>query len=70
MKSNTSLITDEILKIISKDRIRTNLLRNSEQRALSYLVQRIPSWVFPDLLTFIGFLGSLTVLLSLFWRHT
>jgi len=64
MKPNTSLVTQEILKIISKDRIRTNLLRKSEQRALSYLVQRIPSWVFPDLLTFIGFLGSLTVLLS------
>lgn len=64
MKTNTSLMAQEILKIISKDRIRTNLLRNSEQRALSYLVQRIPSWVFPDLLTFIGFLGSLTVLLS------
>ncbi len=64
MKPNSSLVTQEILKILSKDRIRTNLLRKSEQRALSYLVQRIPSWVFPDLLTFIGFLGSLTVLLS------
>jgi len=64
MKSNTSLVAQEILKIISKDRIRTNLLRNSEQKALSFLVQRIPSWVFPDLLTLVGFLGSLTVLLS------
>lgn len=66
MKPNTSLVTQDILKKISKDRIRTNLLRNSEQKALSILVQRIPSWVFPDLLTFIGFLGSLTVLLSFF----
>jgi hypothetical protein len=64
MKTNTSLVTQEILKIITKDRIRTNLLRNSEQKALSILVQRIPSWVVPDMLTFIGFLGSLTVLLS------
>jgi len=64
MKPNNSLANQDILKIISKDRIRTNLLRNSEQKALSILVQRIPSWVFPDLLTFIGFLGSLTVLLS------
>ena len=64
MKPNTSLVAQEILKIISKDRIRTNLLRNSEQKALVSLVQHIPSWVSPDLLTFVGFLGSLTVLLS------
>lgn len=64
MKPNTSQVAQEILKIISKDRIRTNLLRNSEQKALASLVQRVPSWVFPDLLTFVGFLGSLTVLLS------
>lgn len=64
MKPNNSQANQDILKIISKDRIRTNLLRNSEQKALSILVQRIPSWVFPDLLTFIGFLGSLTVLIS------
>ena len=64
MKPNTSLVAQEILKIISKDRIRTNLLRNSEQKALVSLVQRIPSWVSPDLLTFVRFLGSLIVLLS------
>jgi len=64
MKTNTSLAAQETLKMLFKDRIRTNLLRNSEHKALSFLVQRLPSWVFPDLLTFIGFLGSLTVLLS------
>lgn len=53
---------NEILRIISKDRVRTNLLKNSEQQALVYLVQRIPSWMTSDMLTFIGFIGSLTVL--------
>ncbi len=64
MKSNSSQVAQEILKIISKDRIRTNLLRKSEQKALGILVQRIPSWIHPDHLTLIGFFGSLTVLLS------
>lgn len=64
MKNILSQEAIEILKNISKDRLRTNLLRTGEQKALVILVQRIPSWIQSDMLTFIGFLGSLITLLS------
>lgn len=64
MKSVLSQEVKEILATIFKDRIRTNLLRNLEQKTLISLVQIVPSWIKPDMLTFIGFLGSLTILSS------
>jgi phosphatidylglycerophosphate synthase len=64
MKSFLSQEALEILKTITKDRSRTNLLKKYEQDALVFFVQRIPSWIKSDMLTFIGFMGSLTVLLS------
>jgi phosphatidylglycerophosphate synthase len=64
MKSVLSQEAKEILATIFKDRIRTNLLRNLEQKTLISLVQIVPSWIKPDMLTFIGFLGSLTILSS------
>jgi hypothetical protein len=64
MKSVLPQEAQEILAIISRDRTRTNLLRNPEQRTLAFLVQRIPAWIQSDMLTFIGFLGSLIILLS------
>lgn len=64
MKSVLSQEAKEILATIFKDRIRTNLLRNLEQKTLISLVQIVPSWIKPDMLTFIGFLGSLTTLSS------
>jgi hypothetical protein len=64
MKSLLSQEAREILIKISKDRSRTNLLKIYEQKALVFLVQRIPSWIQSDMLTFIGFIGSLTILLS------
>ncbi len=64
MKSVLSQEAKEILATIFKDRIRTNLLRSLEQKTLISLVQIVPSWIKPDMLTFIGFLGSLTTLSS------
>ena len=64
MKSLLSREAQEIQIKISKDRFRTNLLKTWEQKALVFLVQRIPSWIQSDMLTFIGFIGSLTILLS------
>lgn len=64
MKSILSQEAIEILKTISKDRSRTNLFKTFEQKTLVFLVQRIPSWIKSDMLTFIGFIGSLIVLLS------
>jgi len=64
MKSVLSQEAKEILTRISKDRARTNLLKTPEQKALAFLVRRIPSWVQSDMLTFTGFIGSLITLSS------
>jgi len=56
--------TNEVLKIISQDRSRTNLLKTAEQRTIAFLVQRIPTWITSDILTAIGFFGSFIILLS------
>jgi phosphatidylglycerophosphate synthase len=63
-KSNESLKESEVLESISQDRTRTNLLRKYEQRALAFLVQRIPSWINSDMLTAIGFFGGIIVFVS------
>jgi archaetidylinositol phosphate synthase len=42
------------------DRIQLNLLAKSERRLLNWLCPRLPAWVSPDLLTAIGFSGSVT----------
>lgn len=63
-KQENSHSMSDILKIISQDRGRTNLLKKSEQQTLAYLVQRIPSWVSSNMLTAIGFLGSIIILAS------
>ena len=54
MKPAPSQEAKEILARISKDRTRTNLLKNPEQKAMAVLV-RIPSWVHSDMLTLTGF---------------
>ena len=56
--------TNDVLKIISQDRSRTNLLKIAEQRTIAFLVQRIPTWITSDILTAIGFFGSFIILLS------
>ena len=62
MNSEKNQSTDDVLKIISQDRGRTNILRKYEQNALAFLVQRIPSWISSDILTAIGFFGSFIIL--------
>ncbi|MEE4177403.1 MAG: CDP-alcohol phosphatidyltransferase family protein [Bacteroides sp.] len=54
----------KVVKSISQGRERTNLLRKYEQKAIAYLVQIIPGWISSDMLTGIGFVGSIVVLLS------
>lgn len=49
------------LKIIAKDRKRTNILRTWEQKAIAYLVQRVPGSISSDGLTAIGFFGNILV---------
>jgi phosphatidylglycerophosphate synthase len=64
MKPVISREAREILAALTHDRERTNILKNMEQKALVYLVQKIPSWIKSDGLTLIGFCGSLIVLVS------
>jgi hypothetical protein len=64
MKPIISREAREILAALTHDRERTNLLKNLEQKALVWLVQRIPAWIKSDGLTLIGFIGSLIVLAS------
>ncbi|MDP4238130.1 MAG: CDP-alcohol phosphatidyltransferase [Bacteroidota bacterium] len=64
MESENNQSISDVLKTISQDRGRTNILRKYEQRALAYLVQRIPSWMSSDMLTAIGFLGSIIIFVS------
>jgi hypothetical protein len=59
MKENQSM--DEIQKIISQDRVRTNILKVPEQKAIAYMVQKIPHWISSDMLTGIGFAGSILI---------
>ncbi|NSW93447.1 MAG: CDP-alcohol phosphatidyltransferase family protein [Bacteroidales bacterium] len=65
-QSNPFQKFEEIVNSISRDRTRTNLLRKHEQRALAYLVQVIPSWMTSDMLTALGFIGSIIVSASFF----
>ncbi|MFO7852584.1 MAG: CDP-alcohol phosphatidyltransferase family protein [Bacteroidota bacterium] len=52
---------NDIIKSIFSDRQRTNLLKKQEQIAITWLVQRIPSWITSDILTGIGFFGNIIV---------
>lgn len=40
-------------------RIQTSILNPYEKKALVWLAERMPAWVTSDMLTFVGFLGSL-----------
>jgi phosphatidylglycerophosphate synthase len=55
---------NKVIELISVDRERTNVLRKSEQKALAFLVQRIPSWISSDMLTGIGFGGNILTFFS------
>jgi phosphatidylglycerophosphate synthase len=55
---------NKVIELISVDRERTNVLRKSEQKALAFLVQRIPSWISSDMLTGIGFGGNILIFFS------
>ena len=65
MKKETKERMVKTLNIIAKDRKRTNILKNSEQKLIAYLVQKIPSWINSDWLTAIGFFGNVLVASSI-----
>ena len=43
------------------ERIQDNLLAKTERRILTWICARLPSWVTPDRLTLVGFLGAVAV---------
>lgn len=43
------------------ERIQTSILNPYEKKVLIWLAERMPSWVTSDMLTFVGFLGALTM---------
>lgn len=47
---------------IFKTRKRTNLLKVPEQMAISFLVKRMPAFITSDMLTVVGFIGSVCTL--------
>lgn len=64
MKNATNQSINEVLKIIGQERNRTNILKNSEQKAIAYFVQRVPLWISSDMLTAIGFFGNIIIFIS------
>jgi phosphatidylglycerophosphate synthase len=64
MKHNKYQPINELAKTISQERGRTNILEGIEQKIIAFLVQRVPSWISSDMLTAIGFFGSLIIFLS------
>lgn len=63
MKEN-HITLDEALKIISKDRDRTNIMRKYEQKTIAYLVRYVPSFISSNMLTGIGLAGNVILGLS------
>jgi len=61
---DTNLSINEVVKVIAEGRSRTNLFKDSEQKSIAYLVQRMPKWLSSDMLTAIGFLGSIITFIS------
>ena len=51
---------------ITTGRMRTNILKEIEFKTIHYLCSIMPSWITSDLLTAIGFVGSVMVSISLF----
>ncbi|WP_235526109.1 CDP-alcohol phosphatidyltransferase family protein [Pedobacter sp. Leaf216] len=51
-------------KRVFADRERTNVLRKGEQALILFLLQRVPAWITPNIMTGIGIFGSLIVFLS------
>ncbi len=64
MKPHKKQSFNEIIAIISNNRVRTNILKVQEQKLITWLVQRIPDWMTSDMLTTIGLFGSIIVFLG------
>jgi len=63
-KNLRPILNSDMIRTVFSDRARTNLLKKHEQSAISWLVQRIPSFITSNMLTAIGLFGSLIVATS------
>lgn len=54
---------------INSGRKRYNILKDAEQKTIAFLCSVMPEWVTPNILTTIGFLGSVIVALGLWWAR-
>lgn len=54
---------------VFSDRKRTNFLNKPEQKLILFLLPRIPSFITPNILTFIGILGSVLVLAGFIFAY-
>lgn len=63
-KTRRALKTSEVLNTVFGDRSRTNLLKKYEQKAIAWLVQRIPRRITSNFLTGVGFFGYIVVFVS------
>jgi phosphatidylglycerophosphate synthase len=52
---------NDLIKSVFRDRIRTNLLKRQEQKAIIWLVQRMPAGITSNILTGIGLFGNIIV---------
>ena len=59
----------DTLATITKGRERTNILKKYEQNLLAFLVQRIPMWMTPNVLTGIGLIGTFITMGSFILAH-
>lgn len=63
-QTRRAMKTSEVLNSVFNDRSRTNLLKNYEQQAIAWLVQRVPRQITSNFLTGVGFFGYVVVFAS------
>jgi hypothetical protein len=66
MRQEQKTAQSEALEKIQKDRRRTNMLRKHEQQFIAFLVRHQPKWMTSNILTGIGFAGSILTAASFF----
>jgi phosphatidylglycerophosphate synthase len=55
---------ENIYKVVAHDRDRTNILKTLELKTVTFFVQRMPSWVTPDMLTILGLSGNFIIFVA------
>jgi phosphatidylglycerophosphate synthase len=64
MAKSNSQDDAKLIQFLFKDRDRSDIFMAPERKAVAFFVQRIPDFISPNMLTFIGLLGSIIVTIS------